>query len=195
MPWFQYPPVFHWTSSFDTSIPSYEIIRASNAASCLANRRPPNVGKFMLRMTEITEKKKVEDWRTCKSGQEDIILWGWLAGSWTGGIRFNLFRADIHSRKRMTASHRDLKIKTFLSWIADAGWWLMMLESSIIFNMMNANTGGAPLHILMTLKITNSKLFTNPVALNNHHLRGQTCGSYLWVLCPQTSLHSPDIDI
>lgn len=29
--------------------------------------------------------------------------------------RRNVFRADIHSRKRMTASHRDLKIKTFLS--------------------------------------------------------------------------------
>lgn len=144
------------------------LIRVSNAASCLANRRPPNVGKFMLKMTEITEKIR---WRTgghanldkktssCEGDWLDFGRnWIWSISGW---YTFPETNDGIPSWFK----DKNLSLVNCWCW-----WWLMMLESSVIFNMMNAKIGGAPLHILMTLKITHSKLFTNPLAVNNHLL-------------------------
>ena len=55
----------------------------------------------------------------------------------------------VPGNERRHQSHRDSK-KLLM---------LMMFEPSIIFNTMNAKSGGALLHILLTLKITQSKLF------------------------------------
>ncbi len=127
------------------------------------------------RWTWLKEPKK-RRWRT--GGHANLEKRSSCEGGWLdlGGKEFYLIYFGLRyvpGNEWRHQSHRDSKKPFSCEFLM-----LMMFEPSIIFNTMNAKSGGEPLHILLTLKIT---------------LRVQNCG-YLWVLCPQTSLYSRDVD-